>query len=259
MILVKTEVAFLKRQRLNDFLRFNVVLVLATVLVGCWGSSSGIRKIKRSSLEGRVESSEGRPLDGITVKLVYSDEGNEVIWNHMQTDRDGRFMFVNVPQGSFKLLASGEIDEWEEATIPVEHDFESIRNYVMPNVIEMKMRRTKFNGRVVYKNREGIETPVVGAVVALIGTDDDTRTDKLGAFMVISGQVYEDIPYMLKVFAGSDFKPEIVSLPYIRLRSDNEIETVFLTPVKGIVDPSTRIPPGYHPTDVDPGVIQLGR
>jgi len=165
------------------------------------------------------------------------------------TDQDGVFSFRDIPEGVLKIDVSDPKKEWETpAPIAVKNDFRERASFTMEDIL-VGEPSTRFSGRVVYREGE-IEEPLERAVVALIGTSDDARTNANGEFVLRSRKMIEGISsYVLTVFAGEDFKPEVVPLPSgFRLRHLNEIGTVELVPLAGKIDPVTRIKPGYAPS-----------
>jgi hypothetical protein len=245
---------------------YSRLLVLGVVFVwlGCGSTKPGQgvspedkRKdvvIKKSELQGLVETASGQPQLGLQVAMIYNGTSFGIA---TKTDANGEFVLRNVPRGRFEIEISGsENFEVIKQSVP-QNNFEENPTFKM-GVITLQGRHTRFTGRVVYNNSQGVEMPIVGAVVAMIGTQDETRTNLEGQFVLSSASLIEGIPYVIKVFAGSDFGPEVVALESIAMQKDNLIGTVPLKSIAGVTDPQTRIPASYRPQDTG-GILIQGR
>jgi hypothetical protein len=210
--------------------------------------------VKNSELKGLVETANGQPQAGLHVAMSYNDTP---FGSSTQTDANGEFILRNVPRGGFEIEISGsENFEVVKQSVP-QHNFEENPSFTL-GVIILQGRHTRFTGRVTYTNTLGVEVPIIGAVVALIGTQDETRTNQEGQFVLSSASLLEGTTYVIKIFAGSDFGPEVVALASIAMQEDNQIGTVRLIPYDGVTDPKTRIPVSYRPQDTG-GILIQGR
>jgi hypothetical protein len=193
--------------------------------------------VKNSELKGLVETANGQPRAGLHVAMSYNDT---LFGFPTQTDANGEFILRNVPRGKFEIEISGsENFEAVKQSVP-QHNFEENPSFTL-GVIILQGRHTRFIGRVTYTDTLGVEVPIIGAKVALIGTQDETRTNQEGQFVLSSASLLEGTTYMIQIFAGSDFWPIVVPLPSIAMQDDNPLGTVRLKTHVGVTDPETRI------------------
>jgi hypothetical protein len=230
--------------------RYVAVFLALAELTACAGGgkireAAGESALPQTQLTGRVvNETQLVGVSGIKVNLLLQDR----IAQSNVTDENGVFTFGDIPEGALKIEVFDLGSEWEApGPTAVRNDFSERAYFTMEDIL-VGEPSTRFTGRVVYRKGE-VEVPIERAVVALIGTADNTRTNGNGDFELRSRNMLEGISsYVITVFAGQDFKPEVVRLPPgFRIQERNLIGTVVLLPLAGKTDPNTRISPGYAP------------
>jgi hypothetical protein len=178
-----------------------VVLGLLSLPVSSHGQET------MSSVQGVVRNESGQPVEQAQVLLYTSANPRE-----LRTDRDGRFRFIGVSVGDFRLRVLRIGFQPHDTTVSVggtslEVDIR-LRRLTTLREVEVVSRRTGVYGTVM--GRDSLK-PLAGARVELLGGRAGDTTDASGAFAM---EPKNAGTYMLRVTrAGYDTRLISVRVP----------------------------------------------
>lgn len=149
-------------------------LVIAALLaVPAIGGTQGVATVR-----GRVTNEAGRGLEQAQVTLDPQGANRQV-----RTDREGRFSFLGVPQGSHTLRVtwvgfSPETKQFEMTGGDVTVDV-TLRRLTMLDTVAVTARRTGLHGSVISKDSL---LPVPGARIEILGARKADSSNSSGTF-----------------------------------------------------------------------------